>query len=121
MAEEKTKGQGPIDLVSDLDKKRIEKQKLIIDRHSDDIRNMMNFAGNRRVIIKALNEFGAFQDCFVADEGGYVTSYNAGKKAAGLFLMNMLLSVCPEKFLQMVEEAKAQKIQDEIEINRGED
>ncbi len=119
MAEEKIKGQGPIDLVSDVDKKRIEKVEDAKTRRDNDLRTLMNLAGNRRVMQEILDFCGAYRNAYVPDSDQSI--YNLGLKAVGLKIMEMIGSVCPERILQMQQEAIAQKIQDLKEINKPEE
>lgn len=116
MSEEKISGQGPIDLTTDLDKRRIEKQLEAKDRRENDIRGFMNTAGNRRIVQEILDFCGAFRNAYVPDSDQ--TVYNTGLRAAGLKIMEIIGSVCPDKILQMQEEARAQKIQHDKEIHK---
>jgi hypothetical protein len=116
MAEPKIQGVGPIDLVSDVDKKRLEKADDAKTRRENDIRRLMDIAGNRRIMQEILDFCGAYRNAYVPDSDQSI--YNLGLKAVGLKIMEMIGSVCPERILQMQQEGIAQKIQDLKEVNK---
>jgi hypothetical protein len=119
MTEPEIKGQGPLSLISDVDKKRLEKVEDAKTRRDNDIRMLMNTAGNRRVVQEILDFCGAYRNAYVPDSDQSI--YNLGLKAVGLKIMEMIGSVCPEKILQMQQEGIAQKIQDSKEANKPEE
>lgn len=117
MSEEKILGQGPIDLVSDKDKKRIEKSKDLIDRRNDDSKSLMKIAAFRRFLNEVLEEAKVHNGIFVHGDNGYTTSYNAGRQDLGLVILKRFLVATPEAYIQMCNESKAEKIQIQKELN----
>jgi hypothetical protein len=118
MSEEKIKGQGPIDLVTDKDKQRIEKTKDLADRRNDDSRALMKIAAFRRFLNEVLEDAKVHNGIFVAGDNGYTTAYNSGRQDLGLTIMKRFLIATPEAYIQMCNEARAEKIQIDKELNK---
>lgn len=108
---------GPIDLVSDKDKKKIEKSKDLSDRKIDDAKALMKIAAFRRLAHEFLEVAKVHEDITVYGDHGYTTMNLAGQKKMGLWFLKRIMNASPEAYLQMCQEAKAEKIQNEKELN----
>lgn len=121
MSEEKIPGQGPITLVSEKDQKRIEKEKDLTDRKERDIKELMKIAAFRRLVNEFLEVAKAFEDITVYGDQGYTTMNLAGQKKMGLWWLARIMGPCPEQFVQMRQEYKAEQIQIQKELNKPEE
>lgn len=91
------------DIQADLDLK----VKLRKEREGDDLGQVMGTEYGRRFIWKTLSSSGVFEVSFTADP--YITAFNEGRRNKGLELFNDVMSVCPDLYLVMAEEAKEQE------------
>ncbi len=83
------------------------KAKLRKEREDDDLKQVMSTEYGRRFIWKTLSASGVFEASFTSDP--YITSFNEGRRNKGLELFNDVMSVCPDLYLVMAEEAKEQE------------
>lgn len=83
------------------------KDKLRKEREDDDLKQVMNTESGRRFIWKTLSASGVFHSSFSSDP--YSTAFNEGARNKGLELFNNVMSVCPDLYLVMAEEAKEQE------------
>lgn len=83
------------------------KDKLRKEREDDDLKQVMSTECGRRFIWKTLSLSGVFEVSFTSDP--YITSFNEGRRNKGLELFNDVMSVCPDLYLVMAEEAKEQE------------
>ncbi|EJD6539146.1 TPA: hypothetical protein U2I32_000736 [Providencia rettgeri] len=83
------------------------KAKLRKEREDDDLKQVMSTECGRRFIWKTLSLSGVFEVSFTSDP--YITSFNEGRRNKGLELFNDVMSVCPDLYLVMAEEAKEQE------------
>ncbi|WOB97110.1 hypothetical protein [Providencia sp. PROV099] len=83
------------------------KAKLRKEREDDDLKQVMSTEYGRRFIWKTLSASGVFEVSFTSDP--YITSFNEGRRNKGLELFNDVMSVCPDLYLVMAEEAKEQE------------
>ncbi|ENY6782861.1 MULTISPECIES: Bbp19 family protein [Providencia] len=83
------------------------KDKLRKEREDDDLKQVMSTEYGRRFIWKTLSASGVFGVSFTSDP--YITSFNEGRRNKGLELFNDVMSVCPDLYLVMAEEAKEQE------------
>ena len=67
-----------------------------------DIRCIMRLEGGRRFIHKLLTQSGVAHDVF--DVNPHQHAYNAGQRANGVMLNNMVAEAAPEYYLQMNKE-----------------
>lgn len=77
------------------------------EREDDDLKQVMSTEYGRRFIWKTLSASGVFEVSFTSDP--YITSFNEGGRNKGLELFNDVMSVCPDLYLVMAEEAKEQE------------
>ncbi|MBN4863291.1 MULTISPECIES: hypothetical protein [Providencia] len=77
------------------------------EREDDDLKQVMSTEYGRRFIWKTLSASGVFEVSFTSDP--YITSFNEGRRNKGLELFNDVMSVCPDLYLVMAEEAKEQE------------
>lgn len=64
----------------------------------EDLQAVMNTEAGRRVMWAFLAECRVFQEC---NTGNSQTFTNLGRRSIGLWLMDKLTSICPEKYLEM--------------------
>lgn len=83
------------------------KDKLRKEREDDDLKQVMSTECGRRFIWKTLSASGVFGVSFTSDP--YITAFNEGRRNKGLELFNDVMSVCPDLYLVMAEEAKEQE------------
>lgn len=117
---EKFPGQGPINLITVKDQKRIEKEKDLQERKEDDIKALMKIAAFRRFSNEFLEISKAFEDITVYGDQGYTTMNLAGQKKMGLWYLARIMGPCPDQFVQMRKEFRDEQIQIEKELNKPE-
>lgn len=83
------------------------KEKLRKEREDDDLKQVMSTEYGRRFIWKTLSASGVFHSSFSSDP--YSTAFNEGARNKGLELFKNVMSVCPDLYLVMAEEAKEQE------------
>lgn len=83
------------------------KDKLRKEREDDDLKQVMSVEYGRRFIWKILSASGVFHSSFSSDP--YSTAFNEGARNKGLELFKNVMSVCPDLYLVMAEEAKEQE------------
>ncbi|MEY0554616.1 hypothetical protein AB7334_00490 [Providencia rettgeri] len=83
------------------------KDKLRKEREDDDLKQVMSTEYGRRFVWKTLSASGVFHSSFSSDP--YSTYFKEGARNRGLELFNSVLSVCPDLYLVMAEEAKEQE------------
>ncbi|MEX9744528.1 MULTISPECIES: hypothetical protein [Providencia] len=83
------------------------KEKLRKEREDDDLKQVMSTEYGRRFVWKILSASGVFHSSFSSDP--YSTYFKEGARNRGLELFNSVLSVCPDLYLVMAEEAKEQE------------
>lgn len=71
-----------------------------------DLVSVMSTPAGRRFVWRALAEFRLYQTSFT---GNSTTFYNEGMRAAGLWLLDHVMRVCPELYLEAQREAIAAK------------
>ncbi|SUC42068.1 Bbp19 family protein [Providencia stuartii] len=77
------------------------------EREDDDLKQVMSTEYGRRFVWKILSASGVFHSSFSSDP--YSTYFKEGARNRGLELFNSVLSVCPDLYLVMAEEAKEQE------------
>jgi hypothetical protein len=70
----------------------------------DDLRRVAATPEGRRFLWRLLGRAGIFRLSFVGDAAG--TAFREGERNMGLWVLNDLLSLCPERFRQMMDEAE---------------
>ncbi|WP_272670543.1 Bbp19 family protein [Providencia sp. PROV147] len=83
------------------------KDQLRKEREDDDLKQVMSTEYGRRFVWKILSASGVFHSSFSSDP--YSTYFKEGARNRGLELFNSVLSVCPDLYLIMAEEAKEQE------------
>ncbi|WGL97362.1 hypothetical protein QE177_09015 [Arsenophonus sp. aPb] len=83
------------------------KQRLKIEREAEDIKHVMSLEQGRRFIWLQLTTSGVFSSSFNHDP--YVTAFNEGNRNRGLALLNDIMTICPERYLEMAEEARKEQ------------
>ncbi|WP_272520132.1 Bbp19 family protein [Providencia sp. PROV223] len=83
------------------------KDQLRKEREDDDLKQVMSTEYGRRFVWKILSASGVFHSSFSSDP--YSTYFKEGARNRGLELFNSVLSVCPDLYLVMAEEAKEQE------------
>ncbi|WP_339053867.1 hypothetical protein [Arsenophonus endosymbiont of Crataerina pallida] len=83
------------------------KQRLKIEREAEDLKHVMLSEQGRRFIWLQLTISGVFSSSFSHDP--YVTAFNEGNRNRGLALFNDIMTICPERYLLMAEEARKEQ------------
>lgn len=82
-----------------------QKQKLLEERQRDDLIHVMSSQQGRRVIWKLLDAAGVFRVSWTGDNNA--TNFNEGRRNEGLRLFNDVMAFCPDLYMDMAKEAKA--------------
>lgn len=77
------------------------------ERDAEDIRQVMSTESGRRVVWAVLEQGKVFAATFAIDP--CVTAFNEGKRNLALALFSRVMSVCPEQYLKMADEASKQE------------
>ena len=64
-----------------------------------DLYNLMNSAAGRNIIGRILSTRSPYAKSFTADP--YITAFNEGLRWAGCLIVNDLIRVCPELYMQL--------------------
>lgn len=80
------------------------KQRLNREQEAEDIKQVMSSEQGRRFIWLQLTHSGVFTSSFNHDP--YITAFNEGNRNSGLTLFNDIITLCPEQYLLMAEEAR---------------
>jgi len=76
----------------------------LAERDAEDIRKVMSTESGRRVIWSVLEQGKVFAATFSVDP--CVTAFNEGQRNLALVLFSRVMTVCPEQYLKMADEAK---------------
>ena len=82
-------------------------RKLQRDREASDFRWLLNHKQGRRLMWKWLGEAGIFHSSFGG--GSDATNFREGTRAFGLKLLQEIQTLCPERFGEMMVEARQQE------------
>ncbi len=77
------------------------------DREASDFRWLLNHKQGRRLMWKWLGEAGIFHSSFGG--GNDATNFREGTRVFGLKLLNEIQTLCPERFGEMMVEARQQE------------
>ncbi len=91
-------------------KKQEEQAKFEALRISVFVSNTMNEKSGRDFVWHLLTEYGVFQDPF--NENAIAMARDVGVKGAGLMLLKLILSECPDKYNLMFTEHKLKEEND---------
>lgn len=80
------------------------RQRELAERDAEDIRQVMSTESGRRVIWSVLEQGKVFAATFSVDP--CVTAFNEGQRNLALALFSRVMTVCPEQYLKMADEAK---------------
>lgn len=83
---------------------REETAKDIRDQELNDIRELMSFKVNRRVIWRLLEMAGLYRSSFALETPRM--AFNEGQRNLGLAVMADIMEACPERYAAMQREAK---------------
>lgn len=83
---------------------RKRKDESIRDRELADLKMVMDSLEGRRFVWRLLDKAGVFRTSFT---GNSATFFNEGMRNIGLIVMADLNESCPDKYLQMMTEAKS--------------
>lgn len=72
-------------------------------RHDNDIKHVMSSEQGRRVVWDLLARGKVFSSTFTAD--AQITAFNEGQRNLALSLFSKVMSVCPDLYLTMADEA----------------
>ena len=84
-------------------------QQRAAQQEKDDFEWLMNDIRGRRFMWRLLSVSGVFTTSFT---GNSTTFFNEGQRNIGLMYTNQSMEVCPEQYLQMIQEAKRKEITD---------
>ena len=80
------------------------RQRELAERDAEDIRQVMSTESGRRVVWSVLEQGKVFASTFAVDP--CVTAFNEGQRNLALALFSRVMTVCPEQYLKMADEAK---------------
>ncbi|EOC1198851.1 hypothetical protein AAAW50_003050 [Cronobacter sakazakii] len=86
---------------------QVKKQQMREERDADDIRFVMGSEKGRRVVWQMLEKGSVFSTTFSMDP--HATAFNEGQRNLALALFQRVMSVCPELYLKMADEAAKQE------------
>jgi len=75
------------------------------EQDRDDFKWVMSDARGRRFVWRLMRDAGVFRSTFAPGDA-LTSAFNEGNRQNGLALMNEVLAVCPEHWLNMVKEQK---------------
>ena len=81
-------------------------QQLKRAQEQDDFRYLMSLPQGRRFMWRLLERAGVFRSSFSLN--GLEMAHNEGNRNAGLHLLADIQELCPERYTQMLKEAKGQ-------------
>lgn len=81
-------------------------QQLRRANEQDDFRYLMSLPQGRRFVWRLLERAGVFRSSFSMN--GLEMAHNEGNRNTGLFVLAEIQELCPERFTQMLKEAKGQ-------------
>lgn len=79
------------------------------DEELSDFRNIMQTPEGRRYVWRMLSVTGVFRTSFT---GNSTTFFNEGQRNVGLIIINDLNEACPERYMQMMNEANRKEQSD---------
>lgn len=79
----------------------------LLQRRADDVKQVMSTEQGRRFIWSMLEQAGVFCISFTGEVN--TTIFNEGKRNSGLALFNEVMGFCPDLYLKMAAEAKADR------------
>lgn len=69
-----------------------------------DVRNLMGTAAGRRVVWYLLEQFGIFRTSYSSE--ALAMAFSEGRRSAGLEVMALVCTFCPEQYDKMAREAR---------------
>lgn len=81
------------------DKRRLRNAQIV---EADDIKWLMEQKRGRRILWRQLDRCGVFRSVF--NTNAMQMSFNEGNRNEGLTMLNMIVSLAPEKYLEMLKE-----------------
>lgn len=91
-----------------LDEEELAKQKkaeqLATVQMRDDVRKLMGTVPGRRVVWYLLEQFGIFRTSYSSE--ALAMAFSEGRRSAGLELMALVCTFCPEQYDKMAREAR---------------
>jgi len=77
------------------------KENKLEERKDNDLKKVLSFVEGRRLLFEILARAGIFKSSFT---GNSTTFYLEGARSQGLHLLEHILRVAPDKFMQMLQE-----------------
>lgn len=104
-----TAGHNPLDLEDQArtTAESVEEERLLREKELSDLCWVMSSKQGRRFMWRLLSGAGLYRSSFSTEAA--VMAFNEGQRNAGLQQLNDVMEACPERYLEMLTEHKAEK------------